>query len=334
MKTIIIAEAGVNHNGSISTAMAMVDAAVEAGVDYVKFQTFKAHKLVDKDAKKAAYQKNNLEEADESQYNMLKKLELDHDAHHSLIDYCKKKGIGFLSSAFDHDSIDLLYELALDYWKIPSGEISNYPYLQKIGQYNQNIILSTGMSDLNDIKDALELLVKSGTEKDKITVLHCNSEYPTPMQDVNLVAMNTIKSTFDVKVGYSDHTLGIEIPIAAVALGAQVIEKHFTLSRKMEGPDHKASLEPVELTQMVSSIRNIEKALGDGIKKATESESKNINIVRKSIFALTDIKKGELFTEQNLICKRPAKGLSAMKWVEVIGKRAGKDFKSDDLIEI
>ena len=334
MKTIIIAEAGVNHNGNMTTAMEMVDAATEAGVDYIKFQTFKTNKLVDKSAEKATYQKSNYNDSDDSQYTMLKKLELDMDAHYNLISYCRKKGIGSLSSAFDLDSIDMLKKLTLDFWKIPSGEITNYPYLKKIGQYNDMVIMSTGMSDLHDINNALELLIKSGTQKENITVLQCNTEYPTPMRDVNLTAMDTIKNTFNVRVGYSDHTLGIEVPIAAVALGAEIIEKHFTLNRKMEGPDHKASLEPAELTKMVSSIRNIEMALGDGIKKATQSESKNINIVRKSIFAQTRIKKGEVFTEENLICKRPAKGLSAMMWEEVIGKKAKKEFKPDDLIEI
>ncbi len=334
MKTIIIAEAGVNHNGSIDIAMKMVDAAATAGADYIKFQTFKAKKLVNKDAQKADYQKSNLKDSDESQYKMLKKLELDVEAHRILMNYCKKKNIGFLSSAFDLDSIELLHDLKLDYWKIPSGEITNYPYLKKIGQYNENIILSTGMCDLEDIKNALEVFYTFGTDKDKIIVLHCNSEYPTPMRDVNLLAMNAIKNTFGIKVGYSDHTLGIEVPVAAVALGARLIEKHFTLSRNMEGPDHKASLEPGELKHMVDAIRNIEVALGDGVKKPSESESRNIDIVRKSIFALKEIKKGEHFSEKNLIAKRPAKGISAMKWEEIIGKKAKKDFKADDLIEL
>lgn len=334
LKTIIIAEAGVNHNGSVDTAMKMIDAAVEAGADYVKFQTFKAKKLVNQNAEKADYQKNNLKDADESQYKMLKKLELDLDTHRKLIQYCNKKKIGFLSSAFDPDSIELLHTLKLDYWKIPSGEITNFPYLKKIGQYNEKIILSTGMSNMDDIADALDALTNSGTDKNKIFVLHCNTEYPTPMIDVNLNAMRTIREKLNVKVGYSDHTLGIEVPVAAVALGAMVIEKHFTLSRTTEGPDHKASLEPEELIQMVRAIRNIELALGNGIKKPSKSESKNINIVRKSIYALTDIQKGEKFSEENLITKRPAGGLSAMMWEEVIGKKAKKDFKPDDLIEL
>lgn len=334
MKTIIIAEAGVNHNGSIDTAMKMVDAAASAGADYIKFQTFKAETLVNKDAKKAGYQKRNIKDNDDSQYKMLKKLELDIDTHHKLINYCTKKNIGFTSSAFDLDSIELLHSMKLDYWKIPSGEITNLPYLRKIGQYNEKVILSTGMSDLKDIKNALEVLITAGTDKKNIFVLHCNSEYPTPMADVNLHAMNSIREKFNVSVGYSDHTLGIEVPIAAVALGAKVIEKHFTLSRKMEGPDHKASLEPGELKQMVKAIRNIELALGSGIKKPSKSESKNINIVRKSIYAVKHINKGEKFSENNLITKRPAMGLSAMMWEKVIGQTAKRDFKPDELIEL
>jgi N-acetylneuraminate synthase len=269
-KTLIIAEAGVNHNGSIEIAKKLIDVAVEAGVDYVKFQTFKAEKLVSKTARKAAYQVENTGE-DDGQFGMIKKLELDKAKHDILINYCESKGIKFLSTAFDHDSIDLLMELGIDLFKIPSGEITNLPYLQKIAATGKPIILSTGMANLGEIEAALDVLYSGGIERENITVLHCNTEYPTPMQDVNLRAMNTIAAAFKVKIGYSDHTLGIEIPIAAVAMGAVCIEKHFTLNREMEGPDHRASLEPEELKVMVSSIRNIEKAMGNGIKQPSVS---------------------------------------------------------------
>ena len=330
-KTLIIAEAGVNHNGSIKLAKKLIDVAKDCGVDVVKFQTFTAEKLVRFNAEKASYQKETSGE-DETQFQMIEKLELDVIAHKELINYCSKRGIIFLSSPFDLDSVDLLAKLGLEIIKIPSGEIVNLPYLKKIGKLKKRIILSTGMADLGEIKDALDALISSGTEKDDITVLHCNTEYPTPYKDVNLKAMQTIKKAFGVKVGYSDHTLGIEVPIAAVALGAEVIEKHFTLDKNMKGPDHKASLEPSELMAMVDGIRNTEKALGDGIKKPSKSEQKNINVIRKSIVAVKPIKKGEIFNEENIGLKRPGMGISPMKWYEVIGKTAKKDFEIDEWI--
>jgi N,N'-diacetyllegionaminate synthase len=296
-KTFIIAEAGVNHNGSLELAQKMIDAAVETGADAVKFQTFKAEKIVSRYAPKAKYQKKTTA-AGESHLEMIKKLELDAADHQALIDYCKKKNIRFLSSPFDLESIDLLNELGLNIFKIPSGEITNLPYLRKIGALKKEIILSTGMADLGEIEDALDVLIKAGTARKNITVLHCNTEYPTPYEDVNLKAMETMGLAFPgIKVGYSDHTLGIEVPIAAVAMGATVIEKHFTLDKNMEGPDHKASLEPEELKAMVHAIRNIEKALGNGIKKPSPSELKNMPIARKSIVAARNIRKGELFTK-------------------------------------
>jgi len=332
-KTIIIAEAGVNHNGSLEIAKKLIAAAKECGADAVKFQTFKAEKLVSKKAEKAEYQKQTTD-AGESQFEMIKKLELDFNAHKELIKYCREKQIQFLSSPFDKDSIDLLDELGLDTLKIPSCEIINLPYLRKIGKFNKKVILSTGMADLGEIEDALDILIESGTDKENITVLHCNTEYPTPFEDVNLKAMLTIKNAFNIKVGYSDHTKGIEVPIAAVALGAEVIEKHFTLDRNMEGPDHKASLEPAELKLMIDSIRNIEKALGNGIKKPSPSENKNKIVVRKSLIAKAYIKKGDIFTEENVGIKRPGNGISPMRWDEVIGKTAKKDFEEDEILEI
>jgi len=329
----IIAEAGVNHNGSLEIAKKLIEAAKDCGADAIKFQTFKADKLVSKKAEKADYQKLTTDFG-ESHYEMIKKLELDIDAHKELISYCNENGIQFLSSPFDIDSIDLLNELSLDTFKIPSGEIINLPYLRKIGRLNKNIILSTGMTDLGEIEDALDVLVKSGTMKENIIVLHCNTEYPTPYEDVNLKAMITIRDAFDVRVGYSDHTKGIEIPIAAVALGAEVIEKHFTLDKNMVGPDHKASLEPKELKQMVEAIRNIEKAVGNGIKKPSPSEIKNKNVVRKSIVANIRIKKGEIFSEENVGIKRPGNGISSIRWDEIIGKTALRDFEIDEMIEL
>jgi N,N'-diacetyllegionaminate synthase len=320
-KTLIIAEAGVNHNGSIELAKKLIDAAAEAGVDYVKFQTFKAESLVSKNAKKAEYQAKNIGDNDDSQYNMLKKLELDQEMHKLLISYCKTKNIKFLSTAFDLESVELLCELGIDLFKIPSGEITNLPYLQKIGSLGKPVILSTGMAKLGEIEDALEVLVNAGTAIDNITVLHCNTEYPTPMRDVNLIAMLGIKEAFKVKVGYSDHTLGIEIPTAAVALGAVCIEKHFTLDKTMEGPDHKASLEPHELKAMVSAIRNIELALGDGVKRPSPSEAKNKTIARKSIHIAGDLPKGHIVTQEDLIMKRPGSGISPMALHEVVGKQ-------------
>ena len=333
IRTFIIAEAGVNHNGSLELAFNLIDAAKDAGADAVKFQSFKADTLVSKSAEKAKYQKVTTDTS-ESQYEMIKKLELSLEDHNKLIAYCLKKEIQFLSSPFDLDSIDLLYDLGLEIFKIPSGEIINLPYLRKIGKLNKNIILSTGMSDLGEIEDAIDVLVENGTDREKITILQCNTEYPTPYEDVNLKAMLTIKNAFDVKVGYSDHTKGIEVPIAAVALGASVIEKHFTLDRNMEGPDHKASLEPNELKEMVKSIRNIEKALGDGIKSPSPSELKNKPIARKSIIAIKKINKGEVFTEENVGIKRPGTGISPMRWDEVIGKYSNYDFEYDDLIKL
>jgi len=335
MHTLIIAEAGVNHNGSIDIAKQLVDKAVEAGVDIIKFQTFKAEKLVSKSAKQAEYQKKNIgSNSDDSQYNMLKKLELSEQDHQELMTYCKEHGIQFFSTAFDLESIDYLHSLNLGLWKIPSGEITNYPYIKKIAQYHEPVILSTGMCEMDDISAAMNVLCENGVDRPQITILHCNTEYPTPYEDVNLLAMQHIKEDFQVEVGYSDHTKGIEVPIAAVALGASVIEKHFTLDRNMEGPDHKASLEPEELKAMVSAIRHIEKALGDGHKQISESERKNIAIARKSIVAACPIKKGEMLTEQNLTVKRPGTGISPMRWEEVIGTKAIKDFAEEDLIEI
>ncbi|MEP2690293.1 N-acetylneuraminate synthase [Maribacter dokdonensis] len=331
-RVLIIAEAGVNHNGDITLAKKLIDAAADAGVDYVKFQTFNSKKLVSKSAQKADYQKQNTNDAIESQLKMLQKLELSKENHLVLIDYCKSKNIQFLSTAFDLDSIDFLNNLNIDVWKIPSGEITNLPYLRKIGGLGKPVIISTGMAEMREIDDAIKVVVAAGTEIDKITILHCNTEYPTPMCDVNLKAMNTIKNVFKVPVGYSDHTLGIEIPIAAVAIGATVIEKHFTLDKTMDGPDHKASLEPNELKAMVLAIRNIELAMGNGVKEPSSSEAKNKPIARKSIVANKNISEGEIFNESNLTIKRPGTGISPMKWDKVIGSRAKKDYKADDLI--
>ncbi len=329
---LIIAEAGVNHNGSMVMAKQLIDAAAVAGVDYVKFQTFKAEKLVTKGAKQAEYQQRNAK--DDSQYAMLKKLELSEAQHEELIAYCKEKGVKFLSTAFDMESVEYLHSLHLGLWKIPSGEITNYPYLKKIAQYGEPVILSTGMCEIEDVQNAVEVLCKYGLKKEQITVLHCNTEYPTLMQDVNLKAMLQLRDEFGIKVGYSDHTKGIEVPIAAVALGADVIEKHFTLDRTLPGPDHKASLEPNELKAMVDAIRNIEQALGDGKKHVSESERKNIVIARKSIVAARDIKQGETLTEENLCVKRPGNGISPMRWEEVMGTCAKRDFKADELLEL
>ena len=331
-KTFIIAEAGVNHNGSLKLAKRMIDAAVEAGVDAVKFQTFKAERVVSRYAPKAEYQKKATI-VGESQLEMIKKLELKATDHKMLVNYCKYKNIPFLSSPFDLESIDLLNVLGLDIFKIPSGEINNLPYLRKIGMLKKGIILSTGMADLGEIEAALNVLVEAGTGLENITVLHCNTDYPTPVENVNLKAMLTIKSAFPgVNIGYSDHTLGIEISIAAVAMGATVIEKHFTLDKSMEGPDHKASIELDELKAMVWAIRNVEKALGDGIKKPLPSELINRPIVRKSIVAACDIHKGESLTINNLTTKRPGTGLSPMRWDEVVGKKASRKFNADEII--
>lgn len=331
MSVFIIAEAGVNHNGSLDTAKELVLAAKRAGADCVKFQTFNAKKLVSKHAKKASYQTENTGK-DGSQYEMLKKLELSKEEFIELKDYCDDLNIEFMSTAFDLNSIDFLHEISMKSWKIPSGEITNLPYLVKIAKLNKSVILSTGMSTMSDIQNAVNVLKEYNNSE--IIVLHCTTEYPTPFSEVNLNAMRTIQDTFNVKIGYSDHTQGIEVPIAAVALGATVIEKHFTLDKNMEGPDHKASLEPDELKQMVSAIRNIENSMGDGNKAPTTSEIKNIEVVRKSIVAGKEIKAGELLTEENLTVKRPGKGISPMQWFDVIGTTAMRDFKEDEYIEI
>ena len=329
--TIIIAEAGVNHNGSIELAFELIDAAHEAGADFVKFQTFKAENLVTQSAAKADYQ-FGASDVQESQFEMIKKLELSYDMHLKLISRCKEKGIRFSSTGFDASSVDLLLELGVEFLKVPSGEITNLPYLRHVGSKKLPIILSTGMCTMLEVNNALEILKQAGSKKSDITVLQCNTEYPTAMEDVNLRAMLSIKEELGVNIGYSDHTLGIEVPIAAVAMGATVIEKHFTLDRKIEGPDHAASLEPDALHQMVKSIRNIEKALGDGQKKPSHSEKKNISVARKSIVASRPIMMGEVFNEQNLVVKRPGTGLSPMQWDHILGTRAKKCFKSDELI--
>ena len=330
-RVLIIAEAGVNHNGSVQLAKKLIDKAVFSGADAVKFQTFKAKNVLSKNAPKADYQKQttNLRE---SQFDMIKRLELDERAHQELIAYCKKANIMFLSTPFDLDSVDLLNELGLQIFKIPSGEITNLPYLRRIGSLCKEVILSTGMSDLKEIGEAIKILTNAGTLKENITVLHANTMYPTPMEDVNLRAILTIQNKFDVAVGYSDHTLGIEVDIAAVAMGATIIEKHFTLDKTMDGPDHKSSISPEELKAMVSSIRNIEKALGSSIKKPSKSEKPNITMARKSIVASKSIKKGELFTEKNITTKRPGTGISPMEWDSIIDKVAKRDYQIDDLL--
>jgi N,N'-diacetyllegionaminate synthase len=328
----IIAEAGVNHNGDITLAKKLIDVAADAGVDYVKFQTFNSKKLVSKNAQKANYQIENANEKSESQLEMLQKLELSPEMHFELINHCKKMKIKFLSTGFDLESLTFLNLIGIDLFKVPSGEITNLPYLRSLGAMGKPVIISTGMADMQEIEDALNVILDAGTQKEAITILHCNSEYPTPMEDVNLNAMNSIKEKFQVNIGYSDHTLGIEVPIAAVALGATVIEKHFTLDKNMDGPDHKASLEPDELKNMVNAIRNIEKALGDGSKTPSKSELKNKPIARKSIVAATDIVKGTIFTDKNITIKRPGTGISPMKWDEIIGTIATKNYSEDDLI--
>jgi len=319
---IIIAEAGVNHNGDMKKAEQLIDVAVEAGVDYVKFQSFVAEKLVSPQAKKAEYQTNNIGNDDDFQLKMLKELELSNEDHLFLMDYCSQRDIKFFSTAFDIDGIHYLDSLDIDIYKIPSGEITNFPYLRAIAQKRKPIILSTGMATLGEIEDAIFVLMKYGAERDKLTVLHCNTEYPTPMEDVNLKAMLTIGQAFGVNIGYSDHTLGIEVPIAAVALGATVIEKHFTLDRNLKGPDHKASLEPYELKSMVTAIRNIEKAIGgSGRKEPSISESRNVAIARKSIHLNKNLSKGQVITEDDIISLRPGDGISPMEWENIIGKK-------------
>jgi N,N'-diacetyllegionaminate synthase len=333
MRTLIIAEAGVNHNGSLELAKQLVASAAAAGADMVKFQSFLTSKIISSNAPKAQYQKETTG-TDESQYEMLKKLELSPSAHEVLIEECRQHRIGFFSTAFDTDSFDLLVDLGLEQVKIPSGEITNLPLLRYMTRLGKPVILSTGMSGLGDIEAAIEAIEQAGTPRERITVLHCTTEYPTPMADVNLRAMVNMKNAFGVQVGYSDHTPGIEVSIAAVALGATVIEKHFTLDRNMPGPDHQASLEPHELKAMIDAIRNIEKALGDGLKRPSASELKNTPVARKSIVASCDIKAGELFSAENLGTKRPGTGISPMRWDEVVGRSAPRNFSADELIEL
>lgn len=329
-KTLIIAEAGVNHNGEIETAKMLIRVAKEAGADIVKFQTALLSSLVSKTAKMAEYQKENIGK-EETQKDMLSKLLLPFDSFVVLSEYCKEVGIQFLSTPFDIESIHFLKNI-VNFWKVPSGEITNYPYLIEIAKTGMPVIMSTGMSEISEIDDAVKLLKDNGCGN--ITLLHCNTQYPTPYEDVNLLAMDTLKERYGVSVGYSDHSNGIEVPIAAVALGAEVIEKHFTLDKTMEGPDHKASLEPQELKEMITSIRNIEKALGSREKKITSSEAPNKDVARKSIVAKCDIVAGEVLTEENITTKRPGNGISPMRWNEVIGTKASRDFKEDELIKL
>lgn len=333
MKTLIIAEAGVNHNGDIKLAKKLIDIAADAGADLVKFQTFNTDRLVTQSAPKADYQILATDKK-ESQHSMLRKLELTEAAHHELITHCASRRIGFFSTAFDIESINMLVGLGQKFFKIPSGEITNLPYLRHIGQFGGTIIISTGMSNMDEIAAAISLLEVSGTARTKITVLHCTTAYPVPMQEVNLRAMQNIQSVFNVSVGYSDHTLGIEIPIAAVALGATVIEKHFTIDRNLPGPDHKASLEPAELMSMIDAIRNIEMAVGDGIKRLMPSETENLNVIRKSIVARNIIRGGQVISSEDLTTKRPGNGMSPMRWEEIIGRVAKRDFFPDELIEL
>lgn len=330
MSIFIIAEAGVNHNGSLNLAFKLVDAAKAAGADCIKFQTFKAEKLVARSARKAEYQRETT--GDSSQQDMLKKLELSYNEFIELKNYCEKREICFLSTPFDFDSIDFLNTLNMPFWKIPSGEITNLPYLLALAKTGKPVVMSTGMCEIKEIEASVRVLKENGVSD--IRLLHCNTEYPTPFEDVNLKAMQTLKNEFGLEIGYSDHTRGIEVPIAAAALGATIIEKHFTLDRNMEGPDHKASLEPQELAKMVKSIRNIELALGSGRKEPSPSEKKNIVIARKSIVAGTSIKKGEIFSENNITVKRPGSGISPMKWFDVLGRQAKRDFAEDELIEL
>jgi len=332
---VIIAEAGVNHNGIMENALRLIDVAANAGVDYIKFQTFKTKNLVSKSAKKADYQIQNTNNAEENQFQMLKRLELSNNQHEQLINYCERKSIRFFSTAFDLESLEYLHTIGLKMVKIPSGEITNLPYLRKAAALYSEVIISTGMATLSEIEDAIKVFLSAGIMKDNITILHCNTEYPTPMTDVNLKAMLQIKDVFGTKVGYSDHTQGIEVPVAAVALGATVIEKHFTLDKTMEGPDHKASLEPDELKSMVSAIRNIEKVIsGSGIKEISTSEQKNITVARKSIVAKKNIQKGDIFSEENITVKRPGTGISPMQWDNVLGRHAKRDFETDELITV
>lgn len=331
MSVFIIAEAGVNHNGSLSLAKQLVDVAVEAGADAVKFQTFKASNLVTKKALKADYQKQNTN-AVETQYEMIRRLELSESHHDELVKYCAERGIMFMSTPFDHESIDYLDRIGMSIFKIPSGELTNLPYLRHVASKQKPVILSTGMANLGEVEGALAVLLSSGLSRDEVTILHATTEYPCPKNEVNLSAMKTMRQAFRVQVGYSDHTQGIEVPIAAVAMGASVIEKHFTLDHSMDGPDHKASLEPSELIEMVRAIRTVESAIGDGIKQPSSSELKNIHIARKSIVAACAIKKGETFTAANMTVKRPGTGISPMSWDRVMGTVAQKDYEEDDAI--
>ncbi|MEQ8523515.1 N-acetylneuraminate synthase [Gracilimonas sp.] len=330
----IIAEAGVNHNGDLQKAIELIEVATQAGVDVVKFQSFKADKLVSKTAKKAKYQSQNIGDGDESQYNMLKSLELSEEDHTVLIKECEKRGIQFLSTAFDVDGIDFLDDLGMPFFKSPSGEITNYPYLKRLAEKRKPVILSTGMADMQEVKNAIEVLLKHGLTKKDITVLHCNTEYPTPMEDVNLKAMNTIAKELGVRVGYSDHTLGIEVPVAAVAMGACVIEKHFTLDRNLPGPDHRASLEPDELKDMVKAIKNIEKAIsGSGEKEPSRSEKKNKTVARKSIHTTRSMKAGEAIKEKDIIALRPGDGISPMDWENIIGRKVSRAYAAAEMLE-
>lgn len=333
MSVLVIAEAGVNHNGDIQTAKGLVDVAANSGADFVKFQTFRADDLVTKSASKAEYQKKNSGSA-ETQHGMLKRLELTPEMHNQIISHCDLRGIKFLSTGFDINSVEFLNKLGLPIVKIPSGEITNLPYLRYVGSLRRDVILSTGMATLEEIESAILVLEGAGTYKDKITVLHCTTEYPAPMSEVNLKAMLTIKETFGIKVGYSDHTAGIEVAMAAVALGAEVIEKHFTLDKTLPGPDHLASLDPDELAKLVVGIRNIELALGNGQKVPTDSEKKNMAIARKSLVAAKQINAGDEFCEDNIVAKRPGTGISPMRWDQVVGKKAIRDFQIDELIEL
>lgn len=331
--TLIIAEAGVNHNGDLALAKQLIDGAADAGADLVKFQTFSANRQVTRTASKADYQTKTTDKS-ESQHEMLRRLELDREAHEELIAHCATRNIGFFSTGFDIESIDLLVSLGQDYFKIPSGEITNLPYLRHIGHLGKTVILSTGMSTLGEIEAAINALEQAGTSRNNITVLHCTTEYPTPMTEVNLRAMQSIQSAFGLDVGYSDHTPGIEVSIAAVAMGACVIEKHFTMDCTLPGPDHKASLEPAGLTAMVAAIRNIELALGDGVKRLTHSEARNMPVMRKSLLASKAIKAGEIFSAENITAKRPGTGISPMRWDELIGRAASRDFAEDELIDL
>lgn len=332
-RTLIIAEAGVNHNGDLVLAKQLIDVAAEAGVDLVKFQTFNANRQVTRTAKKADYQTKTTDSS-QSQYEMLRRLELSAEMHKELIAHCAARNVGFFSTGFDIESVELLMNLGQDYFKIPSGEITNLPYLRHIGQLGKTVILSTGMATLGEIEAVIDVLEQAGTARAQITVLHCTTEYPTPMNEVNLRAMQSIHAAFGVAVGYSDHTSGIEVAIAAVAMGASVIEKHFTLDRNLPGPDHKASLEPEELKAMVAAIRNIEVALGDGIKRLTPSEARNKPVARKSLVARQAIKAGEVFSAQNITTKRPGTGISPMRWDDVMGRTASRDIAADELIEL